>query len=161
VHGFPVALSNRQGASVLHFDKNGSGMASLEDTSYAPPFGIESLNVETVTTDTLDHFCSTQAIERIHFLKMDVEGHEFAVLEGGIKMIDQKSVDFIQFEFGRVNIDSATPLKKFYKLLHHHYHIYRIIRTGLIPQFEYSYEYEIYLGTNFLAVNKQLNFSPI
>jgi hypothetical protein len=87
---------------------------------------------------------------------MDVEGHEYAILEGALGKLQQSAFDFIQFEFGRVNIDSGIPLKKFYKLLHQDYLMYRIIKTGLVPQFEYNYEYEIYLGTNFLAVNRSL-----
>jgi FkbM family methyltransferase len=156
VKAFQVALSNQIGFATLHLDHAGSGVASLEDTAYAPPFGIVATMNEPVKTDTIDHFCYEHAIPRIHFLKMDVEGHEYAILEGAAEKLRQNSIDFIQFEFGRVNIDSGVPLKKFYKLLHQDYFIYRIIQTGLVPQFEYNYEYEIYLGTNFLAVSKLL-----
>ncbi len=151
------ALSNRAGTATLHLDKDGSGMASLEDTEYSPPFGIPTSIAETVSVDTIDNFCSNHSILKIHFLKIDVEGHEYSVLEGAADKLKSGAIDFIQFEFGRVNIDSSTPLKKFYKLLHKDYNIYRILQSGLIAQFEYSYEYEIYLGTNFLAVNKLLD----
>lgn len=157
VRTFQLALSNKRGAATLHSDKDGSGMASLEDTTFAPPYGISTPIDEPVNTETLDHFCEVHSIYKIHFLKMDVEGHEYAILEGAIQKLQQRAIDFIQFEFGRVNIDSNSPLKKFYKLLSRDYYIYRIIRNGLIPQFEYNYEYEIYLGTNFLAVSKFLN----
>ena len=156
---FRLALSNRLGSSLLYSDKVGSGMASLEDTRYAPPFGRLVTLEESVEMDTIDHFCKNHSISKIHFLKMDVEGHEYAVLEGALEKLKQNSIDFIQFEFGRVNIDSASSLKKFYKLLHREFDIYRIIQTGLIPQFEYNYEYEIYLGTNFLAIHKSLRGS--
>ncbi len=156
VRAFQVALSNQRGSATLHLDQAGSGVASLEDTAYAPPFGIVATMNEQVKTDTIDHFCDEHSIPKIHFLKMDVEGHEYAILEGAREKIRLNAIDFIQFEFGRVNIDSGVPLKKFYKLLHQDYLIYRIIQTGLVPQFEYNYEYEIYLGTNFLAVNRNL-----
>jgi len=161
VNASQIAFSSKTGSSVLHLDKEGSGMASLEDTTYAPPFGIETTMTEAVPTETIDHFCTTHSIFHLHFLKMDVEGHEYAVLKGAEKMLKGKSIDFIQFEFGRVNIDSGVSLKMFYKLLYQDYYIYRIMHTGLVQQFEYNYEYEIYLGTNFIAVSKQLNFEEI
>lgn len=157
VKAFQVALSNRTGGATLHTDKDGSGTASIEEAPYAPPFGIVSSVDEHISTETLDHFYKRESITKIHFLKMDVEGHEYAVLDGAKEVLNQKSIDFIQFEFGRMNIDSCTPLKKFYNLLHRDYDIYRIVRSGLIPQIEYNYEYEVYLGTNFLAINKLLN----
>lgn len=36
-----------------------------------------------VTTDTLDSFCSQNRINRLDFIKIDVEGHERKVIEGG------------------------------------------------------------------------------
>ncbi|HMG93400.1 MAG TPA: FkbM family methyltransferase [Chryseolinea sp.] len=160
VRSYKFALSNRVGESTLHADADGSGMASIVDTTYAPPFGISPTKHERITTETIDQFCEKNSIEKVHFLKMDVEGHEYSILEGAQKKLSEKSFDFIQFEFGRINIDSGVPLKKFYKILHDAYDIYRIINTGLVPQFEYNYEYEIYLGTNFLAVNKLLSKDP-
>jgi len=38
---------------------------------------------ETIQLTTLDHFCETNLIDRIDFLKVDVEGHELEVLKGG------------------------------------------------------------------------------
>jgi len=160
VKSYKFALSNMDGESTLHADADGSGMASIVDTTYAPPFGISPTKHERIATQTIDHFCEKNSIGKVHFLKMDVEGHEYSILEGAQKRLNEKSFDFIQFEFGRINIDSGIPLKKFYKMLHNDYDIYRIIKTGLVPQFEYNYEYEIYLGTNFLAVNKLLNSDP-
>jgi FkbM family methyltransferase len=157
VKPFQLALSNKADKVVLHLDKKGSGMATIEDTQFEPPFGISSDLRELIQTDTLDNFLSANKIERVNFLKMDVEGHEYAILEGAMNSLRNDCFDFIQFEFGRVNIDSRTPLKLFYRLLNGKYRIYRIISSGLIPQFEYNYEYEIYMGTNFLAIKKEMD----
>jgi len=161
VRTFQIALSNKMGEGTLHSDKDGSGMASLVDTTFAPPFGISAPIEEPVVIETLDHFCELHSVSTIHFLKMDVEGHEYAVLEGAIQKLQQRSIDFIQFEFGRVNIDSNSPLKKFYKLLSQDYYIYRITKNGLVPQFDYNYEYEIYLGTNFIAISRFLDYKKL
>ena len=36
-----------------------------------------------VPADTLDHLVRSRGVERIDWLKIDVEGHEISVLEGG------------------------------------------------------------------------------
>lgn len=41
-----------------------------------------------VTVDRLDHFCACEAISRIDFVKIDVEGAELQVLEGGKEVIE-------------------------------------------------------------------------
>ena len=40
-----------------------------------------------VTTDTLDNFCNKNKINRIDFIKIDVEGHELKVVEGGTETL--------------------------------------------------------------------------
>ena len=42
-----------------------------------------------VKTDTLDHFVEEQGIERLDFVKADVEGAELRVLEGGKATIER------------------------------------------------------------------------
>lgn len=66
-------------------------------------------------------------------------------------MIEDRKIDFIQFEFGGCNIDSRTFFQDFWYLLHDKYNIFRIIPTGLYPIKEYSEMREIFLCTNYLA----------
>ena len=40
-----------------------------------------------VATDTLDNFCNKNKISRIDFIKIDVEGHELKVIEGGTETL--------------------------------------------------------------------------
>ena len=41
-----------------------------------------------VSVDRLDDFCASEAIDRVDFVKIDVEGAELQVLEGGRKVIE-------------------------------------------------------------------------
>lgn len=41
-----------------------------------------------VTVDTLDALCVREAVERLSFVKIDVEGYELQVLEGGKQVMD-------------------------------------------------------------------------
>lgn len=114
-------------------------------------FNIDMNVKEDCQFTTVDEFCKKYKIGHIHFLKIDVEGHELAVLEGAKNMIDNGLIDFIQFEFGGCNIDSRTFFQDFWYLLHEKYNIYRIIPTGLYPIKEYSETREIFLCTNYLV----------
>lgn len=100
---------------------------------------------------TVDKFCTENDICHIHFLKIDVEGHEMAVIEGAKLMIENKAIDFIQFEFGAFNIESRTYFQDFWYYLKDRYNIYRIIPQGLIPITKYTELMEIFRYSNYLA----------
>jgi FkbM family methyltransferase len=54
---------------------------------------------------TLDNFCQAQHIDRINFLKVDVEGFEQLVFAGAHILLEERRVDYICFEI------SKEPLK--------------------------------------------------
>lgn len=113
-----------------------------------------SLNIsETVDLTTIDTFCQEMQIPHIHFLKMDIEGHEFSALQGAKKMLEN-NIDFIQFEFSAANIDSRTYFKDFYYLLEKNYRLYRVLRDGLCPMETYNETQEVFFTTNYLAERK-------
>ncbi len=78
-----AALSDESGRRSLHVPVNDSGEPSLEMGSLeARATAGEKLNVE---LDTLDN--ALGALSRLDFIKCDVEGHEHAVLEGGLDVL--------------------------------------------------------------------------
>ena len=109
---------------------------------------------EEIKLSTLDVYCSANKIDRIHFLKLDIEGHELKALNGAKRMIDSKNIDIIQFEFGGANIDSRTYFQDFFYLLKDNYSIYRIVKDGLFEMPIYKETYEVFLTINYLAVRK-------
>jgi FkbM family methyltransferase len=58
-----------------------------------------------VPSYTLDEFCHSEKIERINFLKVDVEGFEHTVFQGAARLLRERRVDYICFEI------SQEPLK--------------------------------------------------
>ncbi len=114
---------------------------------------------EDVDFDTVDNFCLTRKINHIHFLKVDVEGHDLFVLKGAEKMLLNNQVDFIQFEFGAANYLSKTYLYDFFQLLSPQYHIYKLLRNGLLEIKEYNTDIEIHVLSNYVAINKNLKCS--
>ena len=110
---------------------------------------------ENCTFRTLDSFCGENNIKHIHFLKIDVEGHELFVLQGAQTLLENGHLDFIQFEFGAGNQYSKTYFIDFYSLLEKNYSIYRILQDGFEEITTYSPDYELLLLTNYLAVSKK------
>ena len=52
-------------------------------------FDTEVDNVESVRLQTLDDYCEKNEIDKIDFIKIDVEGHEYKTLAGGMKTIEK------------------------------------------------------------------------
>jgi FkbM family methyltransferase len=109
---------------------------------------------EAVHVRTLDGFCEERGVGRIDLLKLDVEGHESAVLRGASRMLSEGRVSMIQFEFGPANIYSRTYFYDFWSLLSGAYDIHRILPKGLAPIAYYGEHREIFLTTNYLAVRR-------
>jgi FkbM family methyltransferase len=147
---FNIGLGVKAEFISLYFDKKESGLASFYKRRL-DHFSIDMSKSELVEVKILDEFCSDHKIEHIHFLKMDVEGNELNILNGAKHMIENDSIDFIQFEFGGCNIDSRTFFQDFFYLLKERYRIYRILKNGLYPIDSYSEKYEIFITTNYLA----------
>ena len=109
---------------------------------------------EPLELTTIDDFCRENGFERIHFLKIDVEGHELAVLHGAESMLRDGRIDFIQFEFGGTCIDSKVFFRDYWILLHERYRIYRILKNGIVEIKRYTEHEEIFCTMNFLAEKK-------
>jgi len=147
---YNLGFSNMNAGDILYSNADESGIASVHKRRL-DHFNIEMNRSEPIALRTLDSFCSEKGINHIHFLKLDVEGHELKVLEGAKNLLASKSIDFIQFEFGGCNIDSNTFFQDFYYLLKDNYCISRILQDGLYPIGEYKEIYEAFLTTNYLA----------
>lgn len=148
-----LALSDREGTSTLYSFGDNNALSSLHDRRL-DHFGLASNAPVNVRTTTIDAFCTSQGIEQIDLLKLDVEGHELSVLEGARRMLSEGRIHFIQFEFGGCNIDSRTYLQDFFYLLTPTHELHRIIRHGLAPIPAYDERLEVFITTNFLAVPK-------
>lgn len=131
----------------------GSGLASVYQRKL-DHIDIAMDKSEQIQLTTIDNYCVKNRIDRINFLKLDIEGHEFSALKGGMNMIINKKIDFIQFEFGGTNIDSRTYFQDFYYFLKDNYNLYRILKDGIFELTRYKETYEIFSAINYLAVKK-------
>ncbi|MHB0755365.1 FkbM family methyltransferase [Polaribacter sp. M15] len=146
-------LSNHVQNQLLYTNCDGSGLASMYQRNL-DHIGISMEKSEEIALSTIDNYCEANNLQRIHFLKLDIEGHELKALNGAKKMMGEKKIDFIQFEFGGCNIDSRTYFQDFYLLLKDNYKIYRILRKCLFEISKYKETYEIFTTINYLAIRK-------
>jgi FkbM family methyltransferase len=153
VHLINLGLGERKESAELFYDKAGSGLASV----YPRDLAFRSIDFSTheaINLTTLDSFCQENGIVKIDFLKLDVEGHELAVLKGGRKMFEMGSVQMVQFEFGGCNIDSRTFFKDYFNFFAKDFILYRILSNGLEKIDKYSENLEVFQSANYLAIKK-------
>lgn len=144
------ALSDVSGEAVLYTSDPGATIASLHDLR-RPPEGFKPECSETVSTRTLDDFCAENGIVEIGYLKIDVEGHELNVLKGAHRMLKERRIRFVQFEFGEANIDSRTFMRDFFEVLGGDFDFYRIVSNGLRQIPAYHPGLEVFGTINYLA----------
>lgn len=99
-----------------------------------------------------DSYVERQGIDRIHFLKLDVEGAENLVLRGLQRTIEQGRVDIIQFEYGQVSILTKFLLRDFYTFFTDRGYRVGKIYPNHVEFREYVFEHEDFRGSNYLAI---------
>lgn len=148
-----VALGREAGTATLYKDADVTGLASLtrRDLSHK---GIEMDRTETVEIDTLDAYAARHGIDRIDYLKIDVEGHELDVLQGAAGLLERGAIGAIQIEFGGCNVDTRTFLRDFHRLFEAHGFAMHRIRPngGLAPVGPYREFLEQFATTNYVAL---------
>lgn len=101
VHLCPFGLSDHATEQTIYDYGNDGGMNSIYRRT-----DLESRNsalrpsTEQIDLQTLDAYADEKSIERIDFLKIDVEGHELSVLRGAARMLAENRIGIIQLEYG-------------------------------------------------------------
>jgi len=101
------ALAEAEGKRDLHvYDDTHLGWNSLARRPLQN-YGIEVRPpvIEEIRATTLDVYCTGRDVERIDLLKIDVEGAEFDVMRGAEKMLRERRVGCVAFEFGQATFD--------------------------------------------------------
>lgn len=80
--------------SMILTDKSLTSHVAREGETAAPGAS------EQVRIERLDDFCAQRAIGNVGYLKIDAEGFDLKVLQGGAELLRRGAVDFIQVESG-------------------------------------------------------------
>ncbi|MDD2733278.1 MAG: FkbM family methyltransferase [Desulfuromonadaceae bacterium] len=153
-----AALSDSTGTTSMFVDKNNplAGTNSLTLRN-AHVYGLEQKKVEGIQLITGDDFCVDNGISHIDFVKIDTEGHECAVIRGFAKMLSQRQIDVIQFEYGGTWIDSKSHLSEIFDLfVPCGYTICRLHPNRLEIFSEYDQRQESFVFANYVAIRQEL-----
>lgn len=145
-------LGDEEKQIVLYSSQTGSTTASVFQRNIS---GELQTDHEKIQITTLDLFAAEIGLEEIHFLKVDVEGADLDVLKGAKRLLKNRKIKFIQFEFGGTQIAPRVFLRDFYELLERDYCLYRVLSDGLQNIEPYSEHYEIFSYANYLAILKE------
>jgi FkbM family methyltransferase len=149
----PFAVAENDGSATLFSDAAGSGMGSLTQRRlghFSIEFNVAEI-VKKIRFETYWHKILNGCV--LDIVKMDVEGHELAVLKGFGKSIFSTRV--IQFEFGGCNIDTRTYFQDFwYFFKDHQFDLFRITPLGVDMISKYKEADEFFSTCNYIAVNR-------
>jgi len=148
----PLGLADAEGEIEVFFAEGRSEIATCLPGISESVHGYSPPRVRTRVT-TGDLFCEREGIDRVDFLKLDVEGFEPNVLRGFKRMLADGRIGAIQFEYGYGNVVSRFLLRDFYELLAPlGMRIGKIYPLGVEFR-DYDLRAEDFLGPNFLAVH--------
>jgi len=134
---------------------DGSEMASVHEKVITEFHGVESVKID-VEMKTIDTIMKEQNIDCVDFLKIDVEGHELAVIEGATEAIKQGNIKVIQYEFNHPNIESKAFMRDFRDQLKG-YNFYRMLEQGALPIHDHPIFQEIFGYQNIIAIREDLD----
>jgi FkbM family methyltransferase len=120
-------------------------------------FGLRQSVVGQVSIKRGDEFAFSLGIDRIHFLKIDTEGHELAVLKGFSQMLQARQIDYVQFEYGSTWADSHAVLGDAFDLLTPLGYLLAKIHPNGVQFFpEYDQRQDTFAYSNYVAVRSEI-----
>ncbi len=89
-----VALSNAPGEVEFYdYENMCNSLAARKDDPCSTP------TVYSIPVATLDEYCRKNEVQKIDLMKIDAEGYDLHVLEGGREVLGRQGIDIVMFEF--------------------------------------------------------------
>ncbi len=129
----PFALGARAGTLPLWDYAAGAGSehATFHPGAITRETGA-ALRACDVPVRTIDEVAAAESVTHISLLKLDVEGHELACLEGAAGLLAAGRIAAVQFEFNSLHLDAGVRLTDFAARLAD-FDLYRVLPHGLLP----------------------------
>lgn len=100
-----------------------------------------------------DRYCDDRKIDTVDFLKIDVEGAEYRVIQGFSERLSAQKIHCIQFEYGAFATQTRRLLGDYYSLLSPMYSIGKIY-PGYVDFREYDWTIENFHFSNYCCVSR-------
>lgn len=145
-------LSDNQSEADIFIYEDLSGNNSLY---FNEIYGVsdKTLRKEKILLKTLNEYTDSNNINRIDYLKIDVEGHEFKVICGASDLINKKMIKCIQFEYNsNWKVSGLKLCEVFEYLTPFGYEFYRLTIWGKIHIKNFRNELENYKHSNYIAI---------
>jgi FkbM family methyltransferase len=110
-----AAVSDKAGTVTMNlFEPQYSAWNTLGKPEMVTPEGkrVSPGKFVDVPSCTLDGFCRSEKIEKINFLKVDVEGFEKAVFQGAAELLRERRVDCVCFEISQEPLKGASATSR-------------------------------------------------
>ena len=102
---FPYALSDKEEKVKIFYNPIHSGGASIDNST-------SKIKEEFIETKRLDGFMNKINPEKVSFIKIDVEGHEYRLLRGADKFLDNlKRESYLMIEIWKNSNDKENTIK--------------------------------------------------
>lgn len=147
------ALSESSGEVTINSVKDNPYLSSMHDVSfYEDGHDVESIVIQATTGD---EELLLHGITHVHFVKVDAEGHDLAVIKGFSRSIFSGCIDVFQFEYNQLTLSAGCTLRDFYNLLSENYVICRLLPSGL-EACGYHSSMDTFSQSNWVAVRKAI-----
>jgi FkbM family methyltransferase len=142
-------LSSAPGTITIHHFPDHPALTTITDYPHdAPSTAIEA------PVSTGDAYMTEHGIDRIDFLKLDVEGAEPFVIEGFSGAFGRGVIGAVQYEYGRVAILTKYLLRDFFaQMTDYGFRVGRIEPNG-VEFLDYDMSLENFKDSNWLAVHQ-------
>lgn len=142
-----MALSDRAGSAPLYVVGDMAGTNSLVNQHIGSPVPVE--------VTCVDDYLRERAIDHVTFLKSDTEGHDLAVLRGGLGALSAGRVDAWQFEYNARWVHARAFLRDVFELVATRPYVIGKLSGDGIELFEaWHPELERYFETNFVLLRQ-------
>lgn len=151
----PFGCSDREEELVLYdyADSPGSEHASVYQEQFSDNLKAEAVGHK-VKCITVDGFMESQDITNVDLLKIDVEGHEMAVLRGTENALREGRIRAVHFEFNEMHVHAGVFFKDFFDFFEG-FALFRLLPDGMVALPHYNPAMcEIFGFQNIVALRK-------
>lgn len=151
----PFGCSDKDEELVLfdYADSPGSEHASVYQEQFRDNLKAEATG-HAIKCITVDNFLESQQITNIDLLKIDVEGHEMAVLRGAETALREGRIRAVHFEFNEMHVHAGVFFKDFFDFFNG-FALFRLLPDGMVALPHYNPAMcEIFGFQNIVALRK-------